>query len=103
MRLDRFAKLSDEQYRHLLRLPSGRPRCVIDTDTRNEIDDQFALTWALLSQDALEIEAIYAAPYSFLAALGRIAGGGQRQSQSGRAVDGGTVAAGELCRAARTA
>ena len=66
MRLDRFAKLSEEQYRHLLRLPSGRPRCVIDTDTRNEIDDQFALTWALLSQDALQIEAIYAAPYSFL-------------------------------------
>ena len=66
MHLDRFAKLSDEHYRHLLRLPSGRPRCVIDTDTRNEIDDQFALTWALLSQDQLNIEGIYAAPYSFL-------------------------------------
>lgn len=63
--LDRFPKLSESQYRHMLRTPSGRIRCVIDTDTRNEIDDQFALAWALLSQDKLNIEAIYAAPYSF--------------------------------------
>ena len=64
--LKRFPKLSEAQYRQMLQLPSGRPRCVIDTDTRNEIDDQFALAWALLSQDELDIEAIYAAPYSFL-------------------------------------
>ena len=63
--LERFPKLSEAQYRQMLRPPSGRARCVIDTDTRNEIDDQFALAWALLSQDALDIEAIYAAPYSF--------------------------------------
>ena len=50
----------------MLRLPAGRIRCVIDTDTRNEIDDQFALAWALLSQDKLDIAGIYAAPYSFL-------------------------------------
>ncbi len=62
----RFPPLSPAQYETLLRLPSGRVRCVIDTDTRNEIDDQFALAWALLSQDALQIEGIYAAPYSFL-------------------------------------
>ena len=64
--LKRFPKLGEAQYRQMLQLPSGRPRCVIDTDTRNEIDDQFALAWALLSQDELDIEAIYAAPYSFL-------------------------------------
>lgn len=63
--LDRFPKLSEADYRHILRNPTGRIRCVIDTDTRNEIDDQFALAWALLSQDKLNIEAIYAAPYSF--------------------------------------
>ena len=61
----RFPKLSAAHYRHLLRPPRGRVRCVIDTDARNEIDDQFALAWALLSQDVLDIEAIYAAPYSF--------------------------------------
>lgn len=63
--LDRFPKLSAEEYDWILRLPTGRVRCVIDTDTRNEIDDQFALAWAFLSQDALQIEGIYAAPYSF--------------------------------------
>jgi len=40
-------------------------RLIIDTDTHNEIDDQFALAWALLSQDRLEIEGILAEPYSF--------------------------------------
>ncbi len=65
-RLRRFPQLTEAQYREMLQPPSGRPRCVIDTDARNEIDDQFALAWALLSRDALDIEAIYAAPYSFL-------------------------------------
>lgn len=45
--------------------PEGPVRLVIDTDTHNEIDDQFALTWALGSRDVLEIEAVPAAPYSF--------------------------------------
>ena len=36
---------------------------VIDTDTYNEIDDQFAVVHALLSQDSLEVRAIYAAPF----------------------------------------
>ena len=63
--LDRFPQLSREEYEWLLRPPTGHVRCVIDTDTRNEIDDQFALAWALLSRDRLNIEAIYAAPYSF--------------------------------------
>lgn len=64
--LRQFPQLSSAQYERKLRLPSGRIRCVIDTDTRNEIDDQFALAWALLSQDKLDIAGIYAAPYSFL-------------------------------------
>ena len=67
----RFPKLTNAQYDKLLAPPSGRVRCVIDTDTRNEIDDQFALAWALLSQDKLQIEAITAAPYSFLRRWGR--------------------------------
>ena len=64
--LERFPKLSAEHYQHILREPDGRVRCLIDTDTRNEIDDQYALAWAFLSRDKLEIEGIYAAPYSFL-------------------------------------
>ena len=49
----------------LMRLepPSGRVRVVIDTDTYNEIDDQFAIVYALRSVDRLAVEAIYAAPF----------------------------------------
>ncbi len=49
----------------LLAPPNGRIRVVIDTDAANEIDDQFAIAWALLSQDQLDIEGMYAAPFSF--------------------------------------
>jgi len=43
--------------------PSGRVRMVLDTDTYNEIDDQFALVYALLSPERLDLEAVYAAPF----------------------------------------
>jgi inosine-uridine nucleoside N-ribohydrolase len=36
---------------------------VLDTDTFNEIDDQFALVHALLSGDRVDLEAVYAAPF----------------------------------------
>ena len=45
--------------------PSTRSRVVIDTDAANEIDDQFALAWALLSTEQLDVLAVYAAPFSF--------------------------------------
>ena len=38
----------------------NRVPVVLDTDTANEIDDQFAVVHALLSQDRLQLEAIYA-------------------------------------------
>lgn len=37
---------------------------VLDTDTYNEIDDQFALTHALLASDLAVLEAVYAAPFA---------------------------------------
>ncbi len=40
-----------------------RPQVVIDTDTYNEIDDQFALAYLLRSHDIATTEAIYAAPF----------------------------------------
>jgi len=36
---------------------------VLDTDTYNEIDDQFAVVYSLLSPDHMDVEAIYAAPF----------------------------------------
>lgn len=48
----------------LLSPPSGKVRMVLDTDTFNEVDDQFAVTHALLSPESMSVEAIYAAPYN---------------------------------------
>ena len=55
--------ISDRQRLQMLQSPVGRPRIVIDTDTFNEIDDQFALTHIMLSRDQVDVEAIYAAPF----------------------------------------
>lgn len=42
----------------------NRPfRVVLDTDTYNEVDDQFALAHLLLSPDRIQLDAIYAAPF----------------------------------------
>ncbi len=55
--------LTNEQIIQKLALPDGRLNIVIDTDTYNEVDDQFALVYALRSQERLGVEAIYAAPF----------------------------------------
>lgn len=36
---------------------------VLDTDTYNEVDDQFALCYSLLSPERLRVNAVYAAPF----------------------------------------
>jgi len=47
----------------MLTHPNQRPvRMVLDTDTYNEIDDQFALVYALISPE-LDVQAVYAAPF----------------------------------------
>src|SRR5689334_9708624 len=57
------APLSATRRLELLDPPTGRVRMVLDTDTYNEIDDQFALVYALLSPERIACEAIYAAPF----------------------------------------
>ncbi|MDR2673505.1 MAG: nucleoside hydrolase [Opitutaceae bacterium] len=39
-------------------------RVVLDTDTFNEVDDQFALAYLCLSPDRLRLEAVHAAPFT---------------------------------------
>lgn len=58
-----FPNLSDDIRLRRLAHPGARVRMVLDTDAYNEIDDQFALTYALLSPEQLQVEAIYAAPF----------------------------------------
>lgn len=41
----------------------GRKKVILDTDTYNEIDDQFALSLAMLSPDEIELLAVTAAPF----------------------------------------
>ena len=59
----KFPKISDEDRIQLLKPRAGRIRMVLDTDTYNEIDDQFALVYSLISPERLDVEAIYAAPF----------------------------------------
>ena len=42
---------------------SGRLDVILDTDTANELDDQFALAWAVLSKDSINLQAVHVAPY----------------------------------------
>lgn len=55
--------LSDAFRLERLQPPTGKVRMVLDTDTYNEVDDQFALVYALLSPERVSVEAIYAAPF----------------------------------------
>ena len=59
-----FSKLSEVQRLTLLEPPQGKIHMVLDTDTFNEIDDQFAVAYSLLSPEKLVVEAIYAAPFA---------------------------------------
>jgi inosine-uridine nucleoside N-ribohydrolase len=46
-----------------LERPAGKVKMVLDTDAYNEIDDQYAISYALLSPEKIELEALYAAPF----------------------------------------
>ena len=51
-----FPKLTDAQMLARLEPPTGVSSMVLDTDTYNEIDDQFCLMYALLSTESVEVE-----------------------------------------------
>ncbi len=46
-----------------LKIKDGIIDIVIDTDTYNEIDDQFAIVYALQSKERFNVKAIYACPF----------------------------------------
>jgi inosine-uridine nucleoside N-ribohydrolase len=58
--------------------PATKVDAVIDSDTYNEIDDQFAVAYALRSSDRMNVLAVYAAPY--LNDRSTSAGDGMRKS-----------------------
>jgi len=59
-----FPTLPQDLLVQRLQPPTGRVRMVLDTDTYNEIDDQFAVVYALRSPEKLTVEALYAAPFT---------------------------------------
>ena len=61
-----FPSVSDARRMEMFADRPGPARVLIDTDTANEIDDQFAIAWAMLSPDRMDVEAIVAAPYGHL-------------------------------------
>lgn len=67
-----------ERVARLMPPKTGILPMVLDTDTANEVDDQFAMSYALLSPERLRVEAIYAAP--FFNRNSRSAGDGMEQS-----------------------
>lgn len=73
-----WPKLTDDYRRERLQFPVGQVPMVLDTDTYNEVDDQFALAYGLLHQERLSIQAVYAAP--FLNNRAESAEDGMRQS-----------------------
>lgn len=56
--------LTPEQREVLLRPPTGPVDVVVDTDATNEVDDQFAIAWALLRPQRLRLRALHACPYA---------------------------------------
>src|SRR5690348_1705409 len=72
------SRLPDEALRRMLEPPAGKAQVVLDTDTYNEIDDQYAVAYSILSPGRMDVEAVYAAPY--LNARSTSAGDGMEKS-----------------------
>ncbi len=61
-----FPNVSEARRREMFADIDGPTRVLIDTDTDNEIDDQFAMAWAFLSPERIEVEAVVAEPFGHL-------------------------------------
>jgi purine nucleosidase len=58
-----YKPLPNQKIVERLSFKPAKAKVVIDTDAYNEVDDQFALVYAILSKKEMEIQAIYAAPF----------------------------------------
>ncbi|MBC7926573.1 MAG: nucleoside hydrolase [Bryobacteraceae bacterium] len=73
-----FAAAAQTSSAQRLSPPVGKVEAILDTDTYNEIDDQFAVAYAIRSSDRIDLKAVYAAPY--LNERSTSAGDGMRKS-----------------------
>lgn len=59
----KYPELSETLRMARLAPPTGKINMVLDTDTFNEVDDQFAVVYALRSEARMHVQALYAAPF----------------------------------------
>lgn len=60
-----WPELTLEKRMALMSIPAqGIIHVVIDSDTYNEIDDQMAIAWAYLHPERIDLQAVYAAPFT---------------------------------------
>jgi len=59
----KFPKLSNETLISRSSPQDKKIRIVLDTDTYNEVDDQFVLAYALKPPERIQVEAVYTAPF----------------------------------------
>lgn len=67
-----FPRVNDAELVSRLMKPKGQADVVLDTDTYNEIDDQFALAYLVRSEEECRIRAITAAPFYSAPNSGRV-------------------------------
>ena len=58
-----MSTIDHEKIAEALQFPEGVIDVVLDTDAYNEVDDQFAISWALTSKERMNVQAVYAAPF----------------------------------------
>ena len=62
-KMEPVAKVDEVSLIKRLQHPNHPVDVVLDTDTYNEIDDQYALAYLILNGEKLKLQAIYAAPF----------------------------------------
>lgn len=55
--------MNNETILNRLNITAEKINVVLDTDTYNEVDDQFALVYAICSKEKINLQAVYAAPF----------------------------------------
>ena len=55
--------MDKNQYLKNLEIPKGKVDVVLDTDAYNEIDDQYAISLMMKSNEKFNVKALYAAPF----------------------------------------
>ena len=61
--VDQLEQVDNAALLRRLQRPEGPVDVVLDTDTYNEIDDQYALAYLIKNDEKLKLKAIYAAPF----------------------------------------